>query len=96
MLLAPGVSLVPSSLAQALPKHRPINLRQSEQLFGFWRASGRNGLLLDNTDISNFFNHGTGSDVAGTALGVDALAEFRSLPTPIALVWRHRRRGEHG
>src|SRR4029077_10712750 len=35
--------------------------------------------LLDNTDISDFFNHGTGSGVAGTYLGVDAIAEVQVL-----------------
>jgi hypothetical protein len=32
--------------------------------------------LLDNTNVQNFWNHGPGSAVLGTTLGVDAIAEF--------------------
>ncbi len=35
--------------------------------------------LLDGTDISNYFGHGTGSSAIGTSLGVDAIAEFQVL-----------------
>ena len=32
--------------------------------------------LLDNTNVQNFWNHGPGSAVLGTTLGVEAIAEF--------------------
>jgi hypothetical protein len=35
--------------------------------------------LLDNTDITNFWTHGTGSGVGGTSLGIEAIAEFQVL-----------------
>jgi hypothetical protein len=35
--------------------------------------------LLDNTDISNFWQHGTGSSVTGNSLGMDAIQEFSVL-----------------
>jgi hypothetical protein len=35
--------------------------------------------LLDGTDVNNYANHGPGSDVLGTSLGVDAIAEFQIL-----------------
>ena len=35
--------------------------------------------LLDDTNISDFFNHTSGSGVAGTSLGVEAIAEFQLL-----------------
>jgi hypothetical protein len=35
--------------------------------------------LLDNTNIMNFWNHGPGSGVLGTTLGVEAIAEFQTL-----------------
>src|SRR5262249_35995843 len=35
--------------------------------------------LLDNTNIQGFWNHGSGSGVMGTTLGVEAIAEFSVL-----------------
>ena len=35
--------------------------------------------LLDNTDITNFWQHGTGSSVTGNSLGMDAIQEFSVL-----------------
>jgi hypothetical protein len=35
--------------------------------------------LLDGTDVQNYANHGPGSDVLGTTLGIDAIAEFSIL-----------------
>jgi hypothetical protein len=34
---------------------------------------------LDGTDVNNYANHGPGSDVLGTTLGIDAIAEFQIL-----------------
>jgi len=80
ILLAPGVSLVPSSLGQATTQTptNPIYGNQNNYSVSGSRPVGM-AFLLDNTDISDFFNHGTGSGVAGTALGVDAVAEFQIL-----------------
>jgi predicted amidohydrolase len=35
--------------------------------------------LLDNTDVVSFFGHSVGSGATGTALGVEAIAEFQVL-----------------
>jgi len=80
ILLAPGVSLVPSSLAQTVTgtPNNPVYGNQNNYSVSGSRPVGT-AFLLDNTDISDFFDHGTGSDVAGSALGVDALAEFQIL-----------------
>jgi hypothetical protein len=80
ILLAPGVSLVPSSFAQATTQTstNPTYGNQNNYSISGSRPVGM-AFLLDNTDISDFFNHGTGSDVSGTALGVDTLAEFQIL-----------------
>jgi hypothetical protein len=42
------------------------------------RSEGQ-AYLLDNTDIQGFWNHGSGSGVMGTTLGVEAIAEFSLL-----------------
>ena len=42
------------------------------------RAEGE-AYLLDGTDVNNFNNHGPGSDVLGTSLGIDGIAEFQVL-----------------
>jgi Carboxypeptidase regulatory-like domain/TonB dependent receptor-like, beta-barrel/TonB-dependent Receptor Plug Domain len=42
------------------------------------RPSGQN-YLLDGTDMTSFFNHAPGSGALGTALGVEAIAEFQTL-----------------
>lgn len=80
ILLAPGVSLVPSSLAQTVTgvPANPIYGNQNNYSISGSRPVGT-AFLLDNTDIGDFFNHGTGSDVTGAALGVEAIAEFQIL-----------------
>jgi hypothetical protein len=42
------------------------------------RAEGQ-AYLLDNIDIQGFWNHGSGSGVMGTTLGIEAIAEFSVL-----------------
>jgi hypothetical protein len=42
------------------------------------RAEGQS-YLLDGTDIQGFWNHGSGSGVMGTTLGIEAIAEFSVL-----------------
>ena len=40
------------------------------------RAEGQ-AFLIDNTDLQDFWNHGTGSGAIGTSLGIEAIAEFQ-------------------
>jgi len=42
------------------------------------RSEGQ-AYLLDNTDVQGFWNHGSGSGVMGTTLGIEAIAEFSLL-----------------
>jgi len=42
------------------------------------RSEGQ-AYLLDSTDIQGFWNHGAGSGVMGTTLGIEAIAEFSVL-----------------
>ncbi len=42
------------------------------------RSEGQ-AYLLDNTDIQGFWNHGSGSGVMGTTLGIEAISEFSVL-----------------
>lgn len=77
--LAPGVSVSTSSLLQVGGSAaNPIYGNQNNYAIAGSRPVGT-AFLLDNTDISDFFNRGTGSGVAGTSLGVDAIAEFQVL-----------------
>ena len=77
--LAPGVSVSTSSLLQVGGSAaNPIYGNQNNYAISGSRPVGT-AFLLDNTDISDFFNRGTGSGVAGTSLGVDAIAEFQVL-----------------
>jgi hypothetical protein len=77
--LAPGVSVAASSLMQVgSTAANPIYGNQNNYSVSGSRPVGT-AFLLDDTDISDFFNHGTGSGVAGTSLGVDAIAEFQVL-----------------
>ncbi len=78
--VAPGVSLVPSSLGRTTTgvANNPVYGNQDNYSVSGSRPVGT-AILLDNTDISGFFNHGTGSGVTGAALGVDAIAEFQIL-----------------
>jgi Carboxypeptidase regulatory-like domain len=42
------------------------------------RPNGQ-GEALDDTDVQNYYNHGAGAGVLNTAMGVDAVSEFRIL-----------------
>ena len=78
--LAPGVSQVPAALAAATTStpSNPIYGNQNNYSISGSRPEGT-AFLLDNTDISDFFNHATGSDISGSSLGADAIAEFQVL-----------------
>lgn len=71
ILLAPGAN---------------VGQTQTNTLFGkgdtYTISGGRaDGLavLLDGTDILDYFQHGTGAAILGTSLGIDAIAEFQTL-----------------
>ncbi len=68
--LAPGVS-------QAATGTSFYGAGQNYSVAGS-RAEGQ-AILIDGTDVQGFWNHGTGSGATGSALGVEAIAEFQLL-----------------
>src|SRR5438128_9010140 len=66
--LAPGVQ-------QAAPGTSGFYGRGANFSVAGARPEGQ-AFLLDNTNVQNFWNHGPGSAVLGTTLGVEAIAEF--------------------
>jgi len=67
--LAPGVLQTPPTFASGFYG------RGADYSVSGSRPEGQ-AFLLDNTNVQNFWNHGPGSAVLGTTLGVDAIAEF--------------------
>ena len=73
IVLAPGANEVPTAAAGLFqqffgrqPQYTVSGARPGGQVF-----------LLDNTNVQNYWNRGSGSGQLGTTLGVDAIAEFR-------------------
>lgn len=73
--LAPGVSTVGAALNAVTG--RLYGMQDNYSVAGS-RPTGQN-FLLDNTDIRDFWEHGTGSGYAATSLGVEAIGEFQVL-----------------
>ncbi len=71
ILLAPGVNVAQTSTTSFYGKGDTYSVAGG-------RPEGQ-AYLLDGTDITNFFNHGTGGGSLGTSLGLDAIAEFQTL-----------------
>ena len=72
VLLAPGVTVMQ---AQTLSPYLGFG---NEFSISGARSNGQ-GEYMDGTDIQDFQQHGSGSGVLGTTLGVDAIAEFEVL-----------------
>jgi hypothetical protein len=70
ILLAPGV--------QAIAGGNSFYGKTDNYSIAGSRPEGQ-AFLMDNVNISGFWNHGTGSGALGTQLGVDAIAEFQTL-----------------
>jgi len=75
LTLAPGVSTIGAAvnavtgrLYGMMDNYSVAGARPTGQMF-----------LLDNTDIRDFWEHGTGSGYGGTSLGVEAIGEFQVL-----------------
>ncbi len=72
MTLAPGVQTLAGSVSTLFygtaPKFSIAGSRPEGQAF-----------MLDNTNVNNFWNYGTGSGALGSSLGVEAIAEFQTL-----------------
>src|SRR5205823_8691470 len=75
LTLAPGVTQIPLGAAGAGSTF--YGNGQKYSIAGS-RPSGQ-AYLLDDQDMTNFWNNGPGAGGLGTALGVDAIAEFQTL-----------------
>ncbi len=75
LTLAPGVSTVAAALNAVTG--RLYGMQNNYSVSGS-RPTGQM-FLLDNTDIRDFWEHGTGSGYGGTSLGVEAIGEFQVL-----------------
>jgi hypothetical protein len=73
--LAPGVSTVAAALNAVTG--RLYGMQDNYSVAGS-RPTGQM-FLLDDTDIRDFWEHGTGSGYAATSLGVEAIGEFQVL-----------------
>ncbi len=69
--LAPGVQVAQTATTSFYGKGDTYSIAGG-------RPEGQ-AYLLDGTDITNFFNHGTGGGSLGTSLGIDAIGEFQTL-----------------
>jgi hypothetical protein len=75
LTLAPGVSTI--GAATNAVTGRLYGMQDNYSVSGS-RPTGQM-FLLDDTDIRDFWEHGTGSGYSGTSLGVEAIGEFQIL-----------------
>ena len=75
LTLAPGVTQIPQGAPGAGSTF--YGNGQKYSIAGS-RPSGQ-AYLLDDQDMTNFWNNGPGAGGLGTALGVEAIAEFQTL-----------------
>ena len=75
LVLAPGVTQIPLGNAGAGSTFYGNGVKYS---IAGGRPSGQ-AYLLDDQDMVNFWNNGPGAGGLGTALGVEAIAEFQTL-----------------
>lgn len=70
ILLAPGVQTAPETGILFYGVNNNFSVSGS-------RPTGQE-LLLDGAPIQNFWDHGSGSSIIGTSLGIDSIAEFQT------------------
>jgi hypothetical protein len=75
IVLAPGANEVPT---QAGGQFAQFFGRQQQYTVSGARPEGQ-VFLMDNTNVQNYWNRGSGSGQLGTTLGVDAIAEYQVL-----------------
>ena len=76
IVLAPGANEVPPATAGGL--FQQFFGRQPQYTVSGARPEGQ-VFLMDNTNVQNYWNRGSGSGQLGTTLGVDAIAEYQVL-----------------
>src|SRR5215475_12245655 len=72
ILLAPGALSYPAGGSSALVGRAATYSVSGSRPEGY-------GMLLDNENIQNWWQRGTGAAVTGTSLGIEAIAEFQTL-----------------
>ncbi len=75
-MLAPGANEVPPATAGG--QFQQFFGRQPQYTVSGARPEGQ-VFLLDNTNVQNYWNRGSGSGQLGTTLGVEAIAEYQVL-----------------
>ncbi len=86
-LLAPGVQPVPQENTEGASTMVPFGFGSPQR---FSIAGGRPQgqlYLLDSTDTAGVWGNGTGANLVGTTLGVDAIAEFEVLTNTYSAVY---------
>ena len=76
IVLAPGANEVPASTAGG--PFQQFFGRQPQYTVSGARPEGQ-VFLMDNTNVQNYWNRGSGSGQLGTTLGVEAIAEYQVL-----------------
>src|SRR6476660_697767 len=76
IVLAPGANEVPPATAGG--QFQQFFGRQPQYTVSGARPEGQ-VFLLDNTNVQNYWNRGSGSGQLGTTLGVEAIAEYQVL-----------------
>jgi Carboxypeptidase regulatory-like domain/TonB dependent receptor/TonB-dependent Receptor Plug Domain len=86
-LLAPGVQPVPQENTEGASTIVPFGFGSPQR---FSIAGGRPQgqlYLIDSTDTAGVWGNGTGANLVGTTLGVDAIAEFEVLTNTYSAVY---------
>jgi carboxypeptidase family protein len=76
IVLAPGANEVPAATAGG--QFQQFFGRQPQYTVSGARPEGQM-FLMDNTNVQNYWNRGSGSGQLGTTLGVEAIAEYQVL-----------------
>jgi outer membrane receptor protein involved in Fe transport len=76
IVLAPGANEIPASTAGG--QFQQFFGRQPQYTVSGARPEGQ-VFLMDNTNVQNYWNRGSGSGQLGTTLGVEAIAEYQVL-----------------
>src|SRR6186713_1047854 len=76
IVLAPGANEIPAATAGG--QFQQFFGRQPQYTVSGARPEGQ-VFLLDNTNVQNYWNRGSGSGQLGTTLGVEAIAEYQVL-----------------
>ena len=72
------INLAPGVLSIMSTSHNIFYGNSNSYSISGSRPNGQ-AVLLDDTDVQNYWNRGSGAGVLGTSMGIDAIAEFQTL-----------------